>query len=554
MTLKAAVTKLIERGEHLFSKRSGLVSSWQDIAENFYGERADFTTLRSGSNMFENFGMMTSVPSLIRRDLGNTLSAMLRPRGQEWFRIRTSDDEINEDPTAKQWLDWATDRQRKIIYDKRARFVRATKEGDQDFAAFGQCVLSIDVNEDRDGLLYRSWHLRDVAWMENAAMEIDTVFRKWKPQARNLVQLFPKTVDAKVRELAEKEPFKEVKCLHVVIPSDEWKISDEKFKGRTGFAFVSLYIDCDNQTVLEEVPRKRLGYIIPRWQTVSGSQYAHGPAYVALADARLLQQMTLTLLEAGQKSVDPPMVAVGEMIQGGVNTYAGGVTWVDADYDERLGEVLRPMTIDKTGLNWGTEQAMRIEQILSRAFYLDQVRMPQFDGQPRTATELRMVYEQWVRSALPLFEPIETEYNAAVCDETFELALENGAFGSAMDMPPMLRGQEIRFEFDSPIQGAVKRANSQAFLESAQLLATAAQLDPNAVHVFNTRAAIRDALDGAGAPSDWFNTEEEAAAIIDAAQQAQAEQIEAQEIEQGAQIANQVGQAGQSLAAMEGMA
>ena len=548
MTLKTAVTKLIERGENLFSKRSGLLSCWQDISEQFYVERADFTTQRVGSSMFDTSGLMTSVPSLIRRDLGNTLSAMLRPRGQEWFRIRTSDDDINEDPSAKKWLDWATDRQRKVIYDKRARFVRATKEGDHDFATFGQCVLSIDVNDERDGLLYRAWHLRDCAWMENASLEIDTFFRKWKPQARNLIKLFPKTVDAKVKELADKEPFKEVKCLHVVLPSEEWSLSDEKWKGRKDFPYVSLYIDCDNQTVLEEVPRRRLGYIIPRWQTVSGSQYAHGPAYVAIADARLLQQMTLTLLEAGQKSVDPPMIAVGEMIQGGVNTYAGGVTWVDADYDERLGEVLRPMTVDKTGLNWGDEQAMRVEQILSRAFYLDQIRMPQF-GEVRSATEMRMVYEQWVRSALPLFEPMETEYNSAVCDETFQLALENGAFGSPMDIPPMLRGQEIRFEFDSPLQSSVKRANAQAFLESAQLLATAAQLDPNAVHVFNTRQAVRDALDGAGASSDWMNTEEEAAAITDAAQQAQQEEMMTSQVAQGAEIANQVGQAGQSLAA-----
>lgn len=546
MSLKNATLELIKQGDNLFSKRSGLLSNWQDLAENFYSERADFTTIRKGASMFDSTHLMTSVPQLVRRDLGNTLSAMLRPRGQEWFRIRTSDERINEDPGAKQWLDWATDVQRKVIYDKRAHFVRATKEGDHDFATFGQCVLSIDVNDGRDGLLYRSWHLRDVVWMENASLEIDTVHRNWKPQARNLVNLFPKTVDAKVRELAEKEPFKEVKCRHVVIPADQWEISDEKFKKRKGFPFVSLYIDCDNQTVLEEVPRKRLGYIIPRWQTVSGSQYAHGPAYIALADARLLQQMTLTLLEAGQKSVDPPMIAVGEMINGGVNTYAGGVTWVDADYDERLGEVLRPMTIDKTGLNWGTEQTIRIEQILHRAFYLDQVKVPQF-GEVRTATEMRMVYEQWVRSALPLFEPMEQEYNSALCDETFELALENGAFGSMMDIPPVLRGTEIRFEFDSPLQAGVKRANAQAFMESANLLATAAQLDPNAVATFNVQQAIRDALDGAGAPSKWMNTDEEAAAIIDARQQAEAEANMAAQAQQGLAMLQQAGDAGQSL-------
>lgn len=552
MTVRSAVQHVIEQGDSLFSKRSGLLSCWQDLSENFYPERADFTAQRHGSGMFSE-GMMTSMPALIRRDLGNTFSAMLRPRGQAWYTIRTSDDRVNEDANAKKWLDWATDVQRRVMYDVRGRFVRCTKEGDHDFATFGQCVISVDVNGNRDGLLYRNWHLRDCVWMENSSLEIDTVHRNWKVQARSLAKLFPKTVHKTVKEMAEKEPFKDVRCRHVVLPADEWQLSDEKMKGRKGFGFVSLYIDIDHQVVLEEVPRKRLGYIIPRWQTVSGSQYAHGPAYIAIADARLLQQMTLTLLEAGQKAVDPPMVAVGEVIQGGVNTYAGGVTWVDAEYDERLGDVLRPITLDRSGLNWGVDQTNSVEQVLSRAFYLDQIRMPQPDGQPRTATEMRLIYEQWVRSALPLFEPLEVEYNAALCDETFELALENGAFGSPDDMPPVLRGQEIRFEFDSPIQGAVKRANSQAFLESAQLLKVAAELDPNSVHVFNTSDAIRDALDGAGAPSKWMNSEEDAQAITQAAQQQDQIRQAAGMIEQGAQVAEQVGAAGQSLA-MAGMA
>lgn len=37
----------------------------------------------------------------------------------------------------------------------------------------------------------------------------------------------------------------------------------------------------------------------------------------------------------------PPMIVVGEAINGGVNLYASGITQVDADYDERTGDVLR---------------------------------------------------------------------------------------------------------------------------------------------------------------------------------------------------------------------
>ena len=57
----------------------------------------------------------------------------------------------------------------------------------------------------------------------------------------------------------------------------------------------------------EETGRPIIGYVIPRWQTISGSQYAVSPAAVcALPDARLLQSMALILLEAGESRLTRP--------------------------------------------------------------------------------------------------------------------------------------------------------------------------------------------------------------------------------------------------------
>jgi hypothetical protein len=81
--------------------------------------------------------------------------------------------------------------------------------------------------------------------------------------------------------------------------------------------------------------------------------------------ACILQQMTLTLIEIGQKIVDPPMIAVGDAIQGGTNLYAGAINWVDPDYDERTSEVLRPITLNGEGLQWRTEYVDEIERVLN---------------------------------------------------------------------------------------------------------------------------------------------------------------------------------------------
>jgi hypothetical protein len=545
--MKQRVRELVEQGDKLFSKRTPLLSVWQSMAENFYPMRADFTVTRNIGDEFAS-NLMTGRPVLAHRDLGNALSAMLRPRGSPWFYARTMDEDINEDPEARQWLDAKSDVMRRIMYDQRSQFVRATKQGDNDFTAFGQCVISIDPNKYLDGLLYRSWHLRDCVWCENSELVIDTFHREWKLEAREYMRLFPKTASQKVQECVSKEPYREIKCRHIVMPSDQYDYNEEK--GKRKLPFVSLYVDVENDTILEEVPARNLNYVIPRWVTVSGSQYAYSPAsVVALPDARMLQQITLTLLEAGQKAVDPPLKATSEAIVGGVNIHAGGITWVDKEYDEKLGKALEPLMDAPPGLNWGVEREERIERLIHEAFYLNRITLPDAGQGDMTKYEVQKRMEEYIRGALPLFEPMEVEYNGAICEKTWDHAMMMGAFGPMDDMPEILSGQEVRWQFESPLQAANERAKSQAFMEAANLLTIAAQLHPSARHRFDVGQAFGEALIGVGAPSDWIVSEEDAAAAAKAEQQAMAMQQAAQAVQQGALVAQDVGKAGQELAA-----
>ncbi len=547
--MKQRANELREIGDALFVKRLPILSLWQATAEQFYPERADFTYTRSIGMEFAAH-LMTGAPAMARRDLANSLSSMLRPRGQPWFHPRTQNDAINKDSGARIWLDWAGEQMRKVMYDNKSGFVRATKEGDNDFATFGQCAITVEPNHELDGLHYRCRHLKDVAWQENMNLEIDNVHDKWNLQARVLIERFPKTVSQNVINAAKTEPFKEINCRRIIVPAADYDFVDPK---RRKLPFVSLYIDIDNETVLEEVPVRESPYIIPRWQTVSGSQYAYSPATViAIADARMLQQITMTLLEAGQKSVDPPMIAVGEAIQGGVNTMAGGITWVDSEYDERLGEVLRPMTVDRGGFAWGNDRETKIREIIKEAFYLNFISLPDTSGE-KTAYEVQKRVEEYIRRALPLFEPMEVEYNGAICDKTFDILLRFGVFGDVRKVPPLLKGQDIRFNFESPLQQAASRANSQAFTQAAQLLQMAVQIDPTVRRDLDIDQAFRDAVEGTGAPANWMIPKEQADQLKEqdakmAAQQAAIQQAAAM-AGTGADIAGKIGDAAQSLQA-----
>ena len=128
--------QLRETADNLFGKRTTLNLLWQEIADNFYVERADFAYQRYIGMDFAAH-LSTSYPMMVRRDLGNQLGAMLRPSETPWFHIGTKDPR-KETIRAKRWLEWSENVMRRAMYDRASLFTRATKEGDHDYAAFGQ--------------------------------------------------------------------------------------------------------------------------------------------------------------------------------------------------------------------------------------------------------------------------------------------------------------------------------------------------------------------------------------------------------------------------------
>lgn len=546
--------KLQEDASRAFSCRQSLMSLWQEIAYQFYPEMAEFTVTRYLGDEFADH-LTTSYPLLARRELGDALSALLRPVNLDsaspgvWFGVTTEDPD-KEDVQARRWLEHKTKVMRRAMYDRAANFVRATKEGDHSFATFGQVPLSLELNRDRDALLYRCHHLKDVAWTEDAECHINTVYRKWKPTASQLSDTFRDKISGKVKERLTTAPYTPVNCLHIVIKADKYAERDSAGK-KFRTPWVSIWLDTDNDHVMEEVGSHSRIYIIPRWVTIPGTQYASSPAVTAaLPDARLIQAMTLTLLESGEKFADPPTVATQEAIRSDINLFAGGVTYVDAEYDERLGDVLRPVYEARAGEGMSVAMQLTgaVREEIAKAFFLDALSLPPMGVKEMTAFEVGQRISEWIRRAMPIFEPMEFEYNGALCEETFELLLRNGAFGNLEDMPQSLRGAEVQFKFESPLHESADRRKGQKFLEAKAALIQAAELDPGVVPMLNASETLRDVLASVGVPADWTRDETEMAEIDRQRQQDEQMRQMMAGSEAGADMAQKLGSAAKDFA------
>ncbi len=537
------VKSLISRGDWLLGRRESLLSFWQDVSDNFYPERGQFTVSASPGEDFAAH-LQTSYPLIIRRELGNAIAAMLRPRDTQWGFI-TVDREDELDGSGRQWLEFATGVQWRAMYDRESQFVRATKEADHDFVTYGQTVVTRDVNWARMALLYRCHHLKDAAWAENDAGAVDELHLNMELTAQQIVQMFPQTAHPKVVECAKKEPFKLVKCRRVLLPSHCYTSEKQPKK----MPWTSVYIDVDNQVTLEDVGRRTKGFTIPRWQTVSGSAYAYSPAVIAaLPDARLIQAMTLTLLEAGEMAVRPPMLGRQEVLRSDANIYAGGITWANAETDAKLNDILAPVYQEMKALPLGLEMNQDTREQLAKAFYLDKLRLPAANTSAEmTAYETARRVEEWIRDALPLFEPMEQEYNADLCEGTFEDLMNAGAFGPLEEIPESIQGAKVRFRFESPLHQSIERRKSQVFMEAKELVMQAAEIDPNAAVVMDVPGSLRDALRGIGLSANRLRDEETVDALLEEAAKKAALEETAAQIAGGAQAAEQVGKAQQAL-------
>lgn len=530
-------TELIRQSEVAFGKRGSLMSFWQDTAENFYPERADFTVTKELGDFFAS-NLYASDPIIFRRDFCNWTGAVLRPKGRPWFSMRARDEKVNKRQSVKVFLEDRAQVTRNILYDQNSQFIRAMTEADHDYGSFGNSVSSVLERADRQGLLFKTWHLKDCAWEDDPDGVTHKMFRKYQMTAENLA-LRARTRGWKVPQriiqmVTDRKGDTMIECLHVTMPAD---LYDMPVKKRRGREFVSVHVSIaqGNTGVMSETPIPVFNYAVSRWFTVSNSAYAFSPCVCAsIPDARTMQAMTWAILEAGEKAVDPPLAAVREAILGGVEWYSGGITWIDGKYDEREGEAIRALQMGKEPM-LGVQLREAVKQVMGDAWYLNKLFLPPPANQPMTAEEVSSRNAEYLRISQPIIEPAEPERNGKILDITIAMAQHLGYWGDPTEMPKELEAEPVDFAYDNPIEDARKLAKTQGFQQAVALAGQAEGIDPTLKANVDWQTAFREAISGVAPPS-WVLPERDAKAAVEQGRQQQ-------------QMANMQSQVGQLLEA-----
>lgn len=505
--------ELVKRGDSRFAKRQSLDSFRQEVALNFCPWLASWTT---EINLGDDFAshLIDGTPLLLARDFKSQVGSMLRPAGKQWFWHRTAHDDLNADRDTRDYLDWRSRQMMRILFDHVTGAQRALEQADGFFAWFGDAVLSIDYGRDLTSLRLRNWHTKDCVWAVGEENKVDTISRREMVPARVLKARYGEAkLHETIKRACDLDPDQTFEVRHEVLPAEEY---DAYAKGdmKRADGFASVWIDVTHKTVLREASQPTFRYVVPRWVTMSHTAYAISPATtIALPDARLIQQQALAILEAAEKQVNPPVVAAAETFRGTPQLKPYTINYYDRAYDTRTGAPLEVLELGKH-FKLGVESLLRTEHQITRAFYLDVLRMPD-TRRTKSIPEVQFQIDEYVRAALPLFAPMQAEYNETLLREVDGMIAAAGGY-KARKPPQSLKNEPIQYAWDNPLTDMMERQKVQMVAEVSQIGQTLAALEAAAAQApslkqINPAKALRETVVALGA-SQWLLSEREAAA------------------------------------------
>jgi len=329
---------------------------------------------------------------------------------------------------------------------------------------------------------------------------------------------------------ANKKYDDKIEVVRAVIPRKEVKHSALFAKD---LPFEDVWIEVQARHPLLSGGFNEFPFIVPRWDTSSGEDYGRSPGMIALPDADSLQAMGETILISGQRAADPPLMAPNDGSFDALNTFPGGLSY----YDVETAVSVRgnPFFTLDSGTNLPISRDMQQDsrdQIFS-AFFKNILNLP-VRGPEMTATEVLQRKEEFMREIGPIFGRLETDDTAPTVERAFMIMLRAGAF---LPIPKILQGQNIRFDYDSPVKRIRQQVDAAAARIWASDMINLSAVKPEILDLVNADQLGRFAAEASGIPKKVINSINDVQQIRDSRQKQVEAQQQAEKIRAGVEIA-----------------
>ena len=553
----------IARQQKLKANRANWDSLWQDLSDYFCpgritAVRKESEGARKTQKIYDNTGA----------DASQKLAAGLYSRtvnpASKWFYItvETPDESIEASKEVSEWFDLARDKTQSVI---NKRGTGALYQTYCDLTSLCNAVLFI--NEDPiAGVSFRVFPIDTVDIAEDYRGVVDTVYRKFEMTLRQIEQEFPGKLSRDKQQQMEDDPDAKANVLHVVGPRKKY---DPDKIDNLNMPIESIYILCEDATVLQESGYPEMPYAVARLEVLAGELYGRGPATIALPEVKSLNEMAKLQLDSSNMRLRPPLDVP-------INAYVNPIELIpgykNLNQDEG-GRRVTPLNVAGE-LSYTAKDIELMQNKVKTIFYNDQLylrtnaEMTATEVQKRSEIQMQLMGPWQGRLELELFEPlinrvlgilIRTGEIPPPPQELLELSEDEVLSGKLQRQESNSEEQEAKQEekrrkrystkalkivYDSPLARAQRLVDVQVIDQVKMSIAQTMQLNPQGAQDLLMRFDLGkmevDKAKALGLPTKYIVTDEE----YNKAKEAQAAQMQQA---QAMQSMTQMADAGQKI-------
>jgi hypothetical protein len=470
-------------------------------------------------------------PFLDMCDMVSGLKYILIPSGQNFFAIKSTK-ELSSNDIVQRYLSLATEIGHEKIVS--SNFVTEFDEVLRSLVTFGpgnifsEWVRGI-------GLNYKATEIGTYQLLEDNTKNVDSVFVKFQLTARGAILEFGDDIGTQVKKAAEKPETENNKFwfIHSVRPR---KNRNRNFSDNMNISFESVFVNIIDEKIVDEGGFPENPYHTARWMRPCSEKDGRGIGTEMLPQIKVLNKMTYTFINVGNKWGDPPLEKVSNDVEGDVDTRPGAVNEV-----MKRGSI---GAIEQNALgNFPiTEKSLdRQTELIHRAFFRNAFNpINEETGDRMTQLEIRQRIKQSWHQIGPPVTRIWYELLAKCIERSILLLIRNGeipypdVFGATE-----LVGQNFGIEFVGPFALELRSSQAKAFQEFAGWVGQMEATFPDSTDRPSDYIDLKDAVPRMGR-TFGVNTEDiSSQEEVKAKQLARQQRLEAQQAMQMAQLATE---------------
>lgn len=510
--------EIIRDQGHMEAERSNFDSLYAQIAQRIMPEYGGFNGDVLRNQVKNRDAIFDSTAASANEKLSSALNDMLTPRNQRWHGVQTNIKAINDNREFQLWADEVTEILFMERYSPRSNFASQIIECYKSLGAFGTTGIFVDSHN--GSLRYRSEHLADLYIRENAHGVIDHIHRKLQYTADQAAQRFGgmENLPEEMQKAAKVSPNKRFDFIHCIKPNPDYNPNSLRSEN---MKFASYYVAVQGAKIVQQGGYRKFRVPVSRYTTAPRQTYGSSPAIRTLPDIKTLNEMEKTILQQGQKSVSPPLLAAQDAVLSQFAMVPAHINYGALDAQGR--ELVKEM---RTGANFplGLELSDRRREIINDAFLVNLFQLL-VESPGMTATEVLERAKEKGMLLAPTGGRQQSELLGGIIECEIDILDQ---MGRLPPRPAILEEYEaeVHVIYTSPLNQAQRAGEGAAIARTFEAITPLAQVDPSVLDPYNLPAISRELAEINGMkPSLMFSEEEIREKEEQKAQAEQAQQL-----------------------------